>query len=573
MTIDSSGNSGVDTRGRCVMLRANAIRPVSTLPAPASSPLAVADNESGLRARAATWLALGMFALPFVQTLEWDFERCAPLILVVPALWSGRRVLARAWARYERAPRWLRLVETFLCITLVLSFALHPRSAAGVTVMAWALLATGAVLAGQIAAEEPRLAHRWLVALAASVSLGTVVHWTRWKLGVDPMGAFYPHVRLMGLHALGGALAATVLVVFAASTTWRALWFVVGAIAWGGLLWSGSRTPVIGAIAGLGVLLLSADRSERKRFALASVLLPGAGLALSLALRLPQEHLGVAGALQRSLEAGSLQAFTSNRSVFWAQAWQRFLESPWLGHGPDAYRFFEPKLEGAQPHNALLQWLLDFGLFGALATAVLVAFALRRGWRGATYSSAHLGWAIIAVASLVAAQLDGFFYHQMAFATTALALGICALASPAPLAPAPTPRPAWGRVIATTLPIAALAFHAWLFHAVAIAPPPAPDSLVARAWRATPTTTFALERWIEAWSRPHPDAAVELARIAVRQSPNGDFFHVQLAGLLWQRGDREGARRELATALAIASPRMRPVIQQLQRQTEDTPRR
>src|SRR5688572_19731699 len=42
---------------------------------------------------AAKWLCLAVVALPFLQTLPWDFDRVAPLDLVSVALWSGRGAL------------------------------------------------------------------------------------------------------------------------------------------------------------------------------------------------------------------------------------------------------------------------------------------------------------------------------------------------------------------------------------------------------------------------------------------------------------------------------------------------
>lgn len=523
-----------------------------------------------LRRRAAGRLAAGLFALPFLQTLEWDFDRCAPLVLVLPALWSGRRVLARAFARFERAPLALRLVAVGV-IALALAAALAAeRPAAIVALASWALLGTGAVLAGQLAAEEPRALRWWLAAIASSVALGAVLHWVRWRMGADPMTAFYAHFRLMGLHALAGAIAAVALLVGATGGRERILWTVAGTIAWGGLLWSGSRTPVVGAAAGIAALLWRASRDERRPLLLASALLSAGGLALSLLLRVNQENLGVAGAWQRSLGADSLQSFTSNRSVFWAQAWARACEAPWLGYGPDAYRFLEPKLEGAQPHNVFLQWLLDLGAIGALLAAAIVGFALWRGVVRLRTTRPGSTWTAIAVASVVAAQLDGFLYHQLGFVAAALALGIAMAAPGGRDAAAAIPAPRHGRAAGGIAVGAAgvLLAHAWLFHAVHLAPAPAPGSLTARVWHLAPTTTFGLERWIEAWSRTDRDAALALSRRAQTQSPNGDYFHVQTASLLWQRGDHAGARLELEIAHEIAPPAIKPVIEQLQRRME-----
>lgn len=522
--------------------------------------------------RVTVWLGAALIALPYLQTLEWDFERAAPLALLPTALWAGRSILRRAGARLEHMPRglrwlaglWLAIVATALCLSP------HP-AAALVTTASWVLLGLGALLAGQLIAEEPRYSRHLLAALAVSAAGATVLHWTHWKLGAAPESAFYPHHRLMGLHLLGGALAATALLATAAR--WRVVWMITGIASWGGLLWTGSRAPLLALLASLAGWMIFARGNTRRRLALATASHLAGGLLLSWVLQANRPWLGWMRMWQRTVEVSSTQELTANRSDFWHGAWTHFLASPWWGYGPDAYRFLLPQLEGAQPHNAILQWLLDFGVLGAGIAAFFAGLAVYRGFRRHAMGEAPMGWTAIAFASLLAGQLDGFFYHLGGLFTAALALGIslCAPAKP------PRPAPVLGGRLDWWWPPAAIAaggvllLHTWIFYHVARARPPAPDSPVARVWRVFPSTTLGLDRWIEAWEGRWPEQALALSRQAQGQSPNADFFHVQMAGLLLRRGDRAGALREMDVALAIAPWQMRTVIAELRQQIAATP--
>ena len=87
-----------------------------------------------------------------------------------------------------------------------------------------------------------------------------------------------------------------------------------------------------------------------------------------------------------------------------------------------------------------------------------------------------------------------------------------------------------------------------------------------RVWRAFPSCTLGLERWIDAWRDTAPEAALALSLHAQAHSSQGDFFRVQTAGVRLRLGDRAGALRELDGALAIAPWQMRPVIEKLRAQ-------
>jgi O-antigen ligase len=534
--------------------------------APITSRISIQTDETGSD-DAARWLCLALVALPFVQTLSWDFDRAAPLAFVPVALWAGRAALNRAFARFThlRAPvRWAALLFPAIA---VLSVIASPHPAPAVVMLAcWVLLAAGSIVAGQIVSEQPKRG-RWLLrALAFSAAFGTIFHWGLWRLGASPEEALYPHPRVMGLHLLGGTLASTALF-FGSVGRERIGWLFVGIVSWGGLLWTGSRAPLAAVLLSLLVWMVLAPKQARRRLAASGALHIVGGLVVSFVLDAGIQHLGWTNLWRRTVEVSSTKELTSNRSDFWHSGWQRAFETPWLGRGPDAYRYLEPKLEGAQPHNVLLQWFLDLGLFGALALVVLVLWAVWRGLRRNDLATAAAGWPIIAFASCVAGQLDGFFYHQAALFTTALAIGLSAFAANGSKEKMLVP-PRWLRAwpVAAIASVAVLLTHSWLFHRVNRARPPAPDEPIVRLWYAFPSTTSGLDRWIWTWSATAPDAALSLSRYAQAHSPNGDYFRVVTAGILLRRGDRTGALQEMNHALAIAPWQRRSLVEKLRDQ-------
>ena len=234
-------------------------------------------------------------------------------------------------------------------------------------------------------------------------------------------------------------------------------------------------------------------------------------------------------------------------------------------------------LEGAQPHNFVLQLLLDVGAvgtLGAVALGVVVLWGAARARRQA--AAPHAGsvtgqiWLPLTLGTAVAGLFDGYFFYPLALIPAAVGFGAAAAAiggteEKKPAAPALRRDTLW---LAPALgATAVLAFHCWLFqNVVHRAPPATPDALVARAWRMFPSVTYNLDFWIDAWEERFPDAALAASRLAARQAQGPDFFRVKTALLLARRGDHRAAAAELERARDEALPEQRPAIERLLRQ-------
>ena len=71
-------------------------------------------------------------------------------------------------------------------------------------------------------------------------------------------------------------------------------------------------------------------------------------------------------------ELSNINQISTGRSEMWALSLQAMSASPWFGLGPYGYFFIENRSYGDQPHNFLIQFLVEWGVIGTL----LLLFAL-----------------------------------------------------------------------------------------------------------------------------------------------------------------------------------------------------
>lgn len=77
-------------------------------------------------------------------------------------------------------------------------------------------------------------------------------------------------------------------------------------------------------------------------------------------------------------ELSSAEELTATRSVLWGRTVELWLQSPWLGLGSGSIFWeFGPEKTPTQPHNVVLQFLISWGVIGALAALWMIARAIR----------------------------------------------------------------------------------------------------------------------------------------------------------------------------------------------------
>jgi len=259
-----------------------------------------------------------------------------------------------------------------------------------------------------------------LVALVAGVFV--IALYSAFRLGFPPPLSRVPggaiewdfalpgfiSVRYLGtwLGAIGAALAIKLLYLerhVRPTVSHGVFVFVLGF-----MFWTGTRAAVLGVLAAIVFSAITLRRLPSFRS-----LLTGGGLALlALALAIVFEFGHPVFRLYNLGEGSSLDAATSGRTVLWHATLARWWESPLTGWGTGGI-FFDVKTgwTHTQPHNSVIQFLVDWGIFGALAAVWLIARAVVGAARVAIPD--RQSWPILAmVYSLLAmSMVDGALYY------------------------------------------------------------------------------------------------------------------------------------------------------------------
>ncbi len=556
------------------------------------------------------WIAAGLGVLPFLQALPTDQDRIAPLLIFLPVLWGCRHGASRFAPRFPRLTSLEQLLIGWLALATVIAVAVSRHAAASlVMVGGWILLARFSLEAAFLARREPRAARVWLEALVAGCAVAAVSALVSYAIEGNDVMFPYPHHRLIGFSTIVGVCAASYLLVTCRKSEGRdtrpagpglssdtgpkaegaetdgqaarpypqqgklrfSLLFLGATAIWTAGLWSGSRGPLAALTGAFFVWFLRSPAGERWRLTWLTALPFALGLGLATIIPSHGAYLGVWNAVERTTAAtaaGSLSEMSSTRSDFWLASWHHFLTAPGFGLGPDAYRYLTPSMDGLQPHNFLLQWLLDFGVFGALPLLAVAWLVLKRGW-SASAGNEIQPWAAIFTASLLSGSLDGNLYHFLGLFPAMLAAGFC-LSADNPVEPRceATRFVRSLAAVATGLAVVLCLGFTVLQSVISFAPTPQNwDAPLARSLRAFPVTTFGVSRevsrWVTDWTEHQPADALAASRWAQDNTSIAFLFHLHAAQILQRQGDGPGTLRELQSAWEKAHRLDRPDIEKM----------
>ncbi|WP_164472583.1 O-antigen ligase family protein [Cohnella candidum] len=212
--------------------------------------------------------------------------------------------------------------------------------------------------AGAIALTESRGA---IAALLAGFVLALVFADGRRERGKLLLVACW--TLLGGCAAAGGALRAV-----AAGGSWG--WLTAGVL-------------VAGAGALYGLWLWTSRRGKGEGWP--TVILWAGVTVLALALgAAAYAWMGSMG--NGSRLSGGEFGTAASRLLFYRDGWRMFLDSPWLGFGGDSWRslfgyYQSQPYVGSEVHSGYLDMLLDTGLLGLAALAVMLVVWIRRVWK------------------------------------------------------------------------------------------------------------------------------------------------------------------------------------------------
>lgn len=405
------------------------------------------------RLRTLPWILFAVAAfvflapnVDFAANLQWhDGQRLAQLavlavVMLTLAMPGAARSLADTWA----------LLAWWIRSALLAAFALGLLSSASAPLPRWALLEWGLlwlllVVAVGVAAQYRRFGARLdqplvLLMLATATAYATsvcVVYITMLLIGPDYRQIFdirelyvsFSNIRFFG-HIQTMMLPFLLLPAmwWGTTRTRRVMLWIVPAIWWLLVVGSGTRGTWVALLVGVVAVALYGRSVGRQwiKWQFAGLLCGLLCYALFILL-IPQLLDQPAAFLHRAGDIVSL----SLREVLWATAIEFTVQNPLLGVGPMHYAYFATAV-AAHPHNAVLQWLAEWGvpaavLFSAVCAAAGLTFA-RHVRRTVDVVGEHQGLTGVALLAALAgaaaqAMVDGVLVMPVSQMLLALLCG------------------------------------------------------------------------------------------------------------------------------------------------------
>jgi O-antigen ligase len=234
----------------------------------------------------------------------------------------------------------------------------------------------------------------------------------------------FTHIRHFGYISLPAmALAAGALLNARARNRW--IFAALFAVNLAFTIWMGSRAPLL-AFGGGALLLLALIKPARnRRFVIHLVLAAFAGVVLSQLVPSPQTNVFNALARFERQSHGDAEEVSSGRTEIWKQTGEFVLAKPISGYGSQQFRELVPAAVNTyrHPHNAILQFLFDWGLIGGGAALLLLGILFGKAMRNARDIGAQSAPFLLAGTSMLCfAMLDGILFYNLTIMLTLLFL-------------------------------------------------------------------------------------------------------------------------------------------------------
>jgi putative inorganic carbon (hco3(-)) transporter len=403
--------------------------------------------------RSAPWIVLAVAVYVFlasnadlVRELQWhDGQRLGQLVLLAVVLLLlvvplNRVGIADVWLGMQPWIRWAWVAALALgLLSAVLAAA--PRWA----LLEWGLLVLLILTAFGVAAQRRQLGSLLdqplvLLIFATATAYATsscVVYVTMLLIGPDYQQIFNIrelYVNFSNLRFFGHLQTLMLPFLLLPAMWWgrtpaRRFWlWVVPAVWWVLAVGSGTRGTWVALLVGVVAAGIYGRSAGRRwiQWQMAGLLAGLVGYFLFVIL-VPQWLEQPASLLHRAGEIMSL----SLRDVLWRDAVNLAVQHPLLGTGPMHFAYYAAEV-GAHPHNAVLQWLAEWGipatlLFVGIFAAAGLSYAafVGRGVEVVDSRSAQFQVALLAALSGAAAQamVDGVLVMPVSQTLLALLCG------------------------------------------------------------------------------------------------------------------------------------------------------
>lgn len=197
-----------------------------------------------------------------------------------------------------------------------------------------------------------------------------------------------------------------------------------------GILMGGARGPLLGTITGLGIVASAGASGSLLRIKInRRLLILGSALILVPGIAVVATRSGM---FLRTIERLLVLASASDshsfgrRLWYWQEAWDRWLDSPFVGHGLGSW----PLMIGwgdvrAYPHNIVLEIGVELGIVGIILFLLLLANAMPMTKQRLGPGSVPVLISALTVAALVNSLISGDLVdNRVAFAFLGMATGI-----------------------------------------------------------------------------------------------------------------------------------------------------
>ena len=191
-------------------------------------------------------------------------------------------------------------------------------------------------------------------------------------------------------------------------------------------VWTGSRGMVLSVVGATiaGAILIPAMRKVKIMGAAAVAL----AAAVSIASWIPVPNDFMMG-VSRAVEATTEREVTTGRVEIWTNVIHAIGRQPLFGYGPGQMPIVAPYGTMGQPHNLILQILLDWGFAGMACVLIVAFFYLRRALPAVHREGQRLAAPFMAMMSLLLlSMIDAAMFHVLPVSIFAACAGMLASA-------------------------------------------------------------------------------------------------------------------------------------------------
>lgn len=403
----------------------------------------LASSTTAPRLSVLSWLAPALFAAftsVVVRAHSWSPLATLPELVAAIAVVSIL-MLAGMWWRGSRVsvPRDIAIVLMATAASTAVSLLLSPDLR-----LAWPrLILYGALGAFAMAIyllhrEAPQIPYKLYSLAIAAVHVPFLLEVIQWEIAAEGVSmdhgvrvANFSNIRQYGEFAFFAAASGSAMLVLWRKTALLAFVLTGGALF--GIIATGCRGAMLSWLIFNALLVCFSPQRSRVLLHGALVLVSTGMLVWYLDRSGILETPNLFGRLQEySLELG-LNAYSAGRIELWYQTAIAILHHPLFGAGPEGYWLSECcSREVLQPHNFVLQFLLEFGIVGCLMFTLLAwrfvvhLGGLRRTTQLLLASDGNRTVSCLVCAYLAYSLIDGTLYHPLPMLLFALFAGLLA---------------------------------------------------------------------------------------------------------------------------------------------------